>query len=99
MWHFTDKGPISSKWSYCQGRVVRGTSKHLRPIPSPTVKNSLRNKHLNPKNKKRKNIKMLRNRNFNIFSQKKTISSLCRAKRPLLTMVPSLAGFLDNLTV
>ncbi len=45
MWHIISKGPIWSKWSYCQGRVVWAINKHLRPIPSPTVENSQRNRH------------------------------------------------------
>ncbi len=77
MWHFIGQGPIWLKWSYCQGRVVWAISEHLRPIPSPTVENSSRNRHLNLKNETRENFKMLRNCNFNIFSHKKAISSLC----------------------
>ncbi len=69
------KGPIWSVWSYCQGRVVWSISKHLRPIPSSTVENCLNNKHLNLKNEKSENFKMLRNGNLNIFFQKKVISS------------------------
>ncbi len=53
MWHFMGKGLIWSKWSYCQERVVWALSKHLRPIPSPTVENLLRNRHLNLKNGKK----------------------------------------------
>ncbi len=75
LWHFVRKGPIWSKWSYCQGKVVWAISKHLRSIPSPTFENSLRNGHLNLKNLKSENFKMLRNRNFNIFSPEKAISS------------------------
>ncbi len=70
------KGLIWSKWSYCQRRVVWVIHKHLRPIPSPTVENLLRNRILNLKNGKSENFKMLRSINFNFFSpQKKTISS------------------------
>ncbi len=46
-------------------------SKHLRPIPSPNVENSLRNRHLNLKNEKSKNFKMLRNLNVKFFPKKK----------------------------
>ncbi len=46
-------------------------SKHLRPIPFTTVENSLKNGLLNLKNEKSENFKMLRNRNFNIFSPRK----------------------------
>ncbi len=78
MWHFIEKGPIRSKLSYCQEKVVLAISKHLRPILSQTVENSLRNRHLNLKNEKSKNLEMLWNRNFNIFfSRKKSISSSC----------------------
>ncbi len=76
MWHFIDRGPIWSKCSYCQRRVVWAISEHLRPIISPTVENSLRNRPLNLKNEKSENFEMLRNRNFNIFFQKKAFSSL-----------------------
>ncbi len=69
IWHFIGKVPIWSKWRYVHGRVVWAISKHLRPNPSPTVENSLRNRHLNQKNKKSKNFKMLRN---NIFSPEKS---------------------------
>ncbi len=72
MWHFISKGVIRSKWSYCQE-----INKHLRPVPSPTVENSLSNRHLNLKNEKSENFKMLRNCNFNIFFLKKGISSSC----------------------
>ncbi len=77
MWHFMGKGPIWSVWSYCQGRVLWSISKHLRAIPPPTVENCLSNRHLNLKNKKSENFKILRNRNLNIFFQKKAISSSC----------------------
>ncbi len=72
MWYFIGKGPIWSKWSYCQGRVVWPISKHLRQLPSPIFGNSLRNRHLNLKNEKSKNFKMLRNRNFNFFPPEKS---------------------------
>ncbi len=71
LWHSISKGSIWLKWSYCRGRVVRAISKHLRPIPSPTVENSLRNRHLNLKNVKSGNFKMLRNHNFNVFFSRK----------------------------
>ncbi len=67
MWRCIGKGPIWWKWSYSQGRVVWTISKHLRPIPSPTVENSLKHRHPNLKNEKSENFKMLRNHNFNIF--------------------------------
>ncbi len=72
MWHFIGKGPIWSKWSYCQRRVVWDISKHLRPIPSLTVKHSQRNRHLNLKNERRENFKILKNRNFNFFLPEKS---------------------------
>ncbi len=56
LWHFIGKGPIWSKWRYCHWRVVWVVSKHLRPIPSTSVKNSLRNRPLNLKNEKSKNF-------------------------------------------
>ncbi len=76
MWHFIGKGSIRSKWSYCLGRVVWAISKHLRPIPSPTVENVQRNRHLNLKNKNSENFKMLRNCHFNIFFLKKSYISV-----------------------
>ncbi len=68
MWHFIGKGPIWLKWSYCQEKVVWAMSKHLRPIPSATVENSLRNRQLNMKNERSENFKMLRNHNFKLLS-------------------------------
>ncbi len=72
IWDFIDKGPIWSKWSYCQWRVVWDISKHLRPIPSPTVENLLRQRHLNLKNEKMKISKCWQITVLTFFSRKKT---------------------------
>ncbi len=63
---------IWSKWSYCQRRVVWTISKHLRPIPSSIVENSLRNRHFNLKNEKSENLKLLRNYNYLTFFSRRS---------------------------
>ncbi len=70
------KGPFG-RYKVIARRVVCSISKHLRLIPSPTVENCLSNRHLNLKNEKSENFKILRNRKLNIFFQKKAISSSC----------------------
>ncbi len=51
MWHFIRAHSVEMEL-LPGGRVVWAVSKHLRPIPSPIVENSLRNRHLNLKNEK-----------------------------------------------
>ncbi len=50
-----------------QKKLVWAISKHLKPISSATVENSLRNRHLNLKSD---NFKMLGNCNFKFFQEK-----------------------------
>ncbi len=62
----TDIGEWQKLIEKLQAEIL-SISKHLRPIPSQSIENSLRNRHLNMKNEKSENFKMLRNGNLNIF--------------------------------